>query len=1125
MNCMGTFIQVGFATLSALSLQPLMCYQHPNGLYSVLKYPSTFCGHSEQVIMIAIGMVLMTIFVLGFFAACSLAAWKMPTWSLEKNHRWVQSFTFLTGKFRLDAWYFGTPLLLRGLGLGVTVALGTDRPEVQISLASVVILLYLCTLVRVWPWKARVLNVADTALSAGMLLLVPPPTPSDHANDAPGDVSEEDSEDMANRKIGLVDDQPTQSEMIFNSTISACEKGSQWQQGISLFEAMTKHKVSPDFISCGAVISCCEKGAQWQQALQRLAAFFEQKRLPSGRDPTDSGTLETTVSGEPEAEESAPRKPKMHRSSEVAQLSMSNMGGSSSARISRFRVRTGSARGRRVGLFASCKAPRDLEHIDPPRLLFPVLRSRENPEEEHEDQEEHRWNQALQWAQVLAYRFLSRQMCAGRRPREKLMKLGISLYIAKYFLAFFLLCYALLNNKAILKEEERSFSQSLQENNFSVGTLLLIVAHMTILLSDRIFFKAHYSMRRSQSSKSIKSSSAKELVNLGFILAEFVFLHYHTMAILWTSANPREATISLASDARGETAGRDRRAGAGETRASWFGRSGVVLVHGVVGPEDLRTEEKLWYYFFLVHYNLPFVDDLRVIVDWTVVPTSLDLWMYWTCARIFYNGWAILCGVVLVILMPIIVFSPFSPFPNTVLVEHADMALGMTVASSCYGASRQQLCRYVELELFAAPALQIQRYNSSQTQNSSLVDSLPFVEEAMHASPALVEEVQKIMDEATTGLDIAEDRRMTHCQVCLAKLTCPALSRHEMMLQFTGQELASLVREQSLISSSQAWSDALFHHLRRVADRRSINNFVHWSRSSYLIYNCGPKQLALSIPDEANREAVLDNLDSAGHLEIQGKQYRLLREGPLAPSSPPSEPTTDVADVSSPSLFQAISDAWKRAHCIRAVNLSKAISEEDLSVEVQLLLRRAMKAAKIDSLPRAFPSLGIALGRDLAAALRATAPPAAPAATEPSAPSPAPEPEPPVAEPVAKRQRVEEVAEDTGIPEAHEPEEDVASASASEFSDFWGLTADVAPDLPDDDGSASDGSALEGPDAADMVVSVAAESIYDVAGSMRIEGTEGAEPTLRIFWGEARWQRTQLLGELARDLVKGEGDP
>ena len=33
--------------------------------------------------------------------------------------------------------------------------------------------------------------------------------------------------------------------------------------------------------------------------------------------------------------------------------------------------------------------------------------------------------------------------------------------------------------------------------------------------------------------------------------------------------------------------------------------------------------------------------------------------------------------------------------------------------------------------------------------------------------------------------------------------------------------------------------------------------------SCYFIYHCGPKQLALSIPDEQNREAILENLDSA----------------------------------------------------------------------------------------------------------------------------------------------------------------------------------------------------------------------------------------------------------------------
>ena len=33
--------------------------------------------------------------------------------------------------------------------------------------------------------------------------------------------------------------------------------------------------------------------------------------------------------------------------------------------------------------------------------------------------------------------------------------------------------------------------------------------------------------------------------------------------------------------------------------------------------------------------------------------------------------------------------------------------------------------------------------------------------------------------------------------------------------------------------------------------------------SCYFIYHCGPNQLALSIPDEQNREAILENLDSA----------------------------------------------------------------------------------------------------------------------------------------------------------------------------------------------------------------------------------------------------------------------
>lgn len=51
------FSQVGFSALGALALQPLMCYQHPNEQYSLLKYPNTFCGSDEHGLMLGLGIV------------------------------------------------------------------------------------------------------------------------------------------------------------------------------------------------------------------------------------------------------------------------------------------------------------------------------------------------------------------------------------------------------------------------------------------------------------------------------------------------------------------------------------------------------------------------------------------------------------------------------------------------------------------------------------------------------------------------------------------------------------------------------------------------------------------------------------------------------------------------------------------------------------------------------------------------------------------------------------------------------------------------------------------------------------------------------------------------------------
>ena len=43
------FLEAGFGTMSAVGLQPLMCYSHPSGLYSVLKFPNVICQSGDHV--------------------------------------------------------------------------------------------------------------------------------------------------------------------------------------------------------------------------------------------------------------------------------------------------------------------------------------------------------------------------------------------------------------------------------------------------------------------------------------------------------------------------------------------------------------------------------------------------------------------------------------------------------------------------------------------------------------------------------------------------------------------------------------------------------------------------------------------------------------------------------------------------------------------------------------------------------------------------------------------------------------------------------------------------------------------------------------------------------------------
>ncbi|CAK9109990.1 unnamed protein product [Durusdinium trenchii] len=149
-----------------------MCYRHPNGQYSLLKYPDTFCGSDEHGAMLGVGIALLSVFVVGFFVYCCFGAWKVPYWSSQQQQHLVKAFLFLIGKFRLDVWWFGLFLLVRGLGFSLAIVLATESPQLQVAIASILTSIYLFVLTLTRPWKAPIINVGDIALCNALLLLI-----------------------------------------------------------------------------------------------------------------------------------------------------------------------------------------------------------------------------------------------------------------------------------------------------------------------------------------------------------------------------------------------------------------------------------------------------------------------------------------------------------------------------------------------------------------------------------------------------------------------------------------------------------------------------------------------------------------------------------------------------------------------------------------------------------------------------------------------------------------------------------------------------------------------------------------------------------------------------------------
>jgi len=171
-NTLGSLLQMSYGPMSALALQPFMCYSHPNGLRSLLNQPSLFCGEEEHMAMLIGGSLLLMLFVFGFLAVCTVAAWKMPKWIARGNNGFAQCFNFLTFRFRLDVWWFGVLSLVRMPVLTMALVLATDNSLAQAAASGTILAVFLVVLASLRPWKVPLLNEIDISCSLFILLLL-----------------------------------------------------------------------------------------------------------------------------------------------------------------------------------------------------------------------------------------------------------------------------------------------------------------------------------------------------------------------------------------------------------------------------------------------------------------------------------------------------------------------------------------------------------------------------------------------------------------------------------------------------------------------------------------------------------------------------------------------------------------------------------------------------------------------------------------------------------------------------------------------------------------------------------------------------------------------------------------
>eukprot|EP00747_Dinoflagellata_sp_TGD_P221190 gnl/TRDRNA2_/TRDRNA2_93061_c0_seq1.p1 gnl/TRDRNA2_/TRDRNA2_93061_c0~~gnl/TRDRNA2_/TRDRNA2_93061_c0_seq1.p1 ORF type:complete len:592 (+),score=112.62 gnl/TRDRNA2_/TRDRNA2_93061_c0_seq1:131-1777(+) len=196
------------------------------------------------------------------------------------------------------------------------------------------------------------------------------------------------------------------------------------------------------------------------------------------------------------------------------------------------------------------------------------------------------------------------------------------------------------------------------------------------------------------------------------------------------------------------------------------------------------------------------------------------------------------------------------------------------------------------------------------------------------------------------------DARHHTCNVCKADFKCAPPTRHELMSSFTGGEIAALIDANCIIAAHAVFSEELERQIQELpVIARGVSNYDHWIRGVYLITNVEEDDGILKVPisSETTLETLRERIGDDMAITIRGKRFRVAAEGALA-GVPASGLRDAFLALSVPTSLVLVPE--EPSNCgedhIAAVNLTRPMATPPHPSEVREARARYPAAAKVE---------------------------------------------------------------------------------------------------------------------------------------------------------------------------------